>query len=193
MFGVFEKENTMKTTEYIDKKTMNKIYKQFLAVKGAVKLPDLDIGGQCMFDTVIAKRLLEDYDIFTTIQAGNASWEVVDLAHDDGYSPTHYAYMWNTPRNDGVVQMPWNIPECHIWLKQNYKPDKVIDFSIYELDTLVPKMGMTWQTNNKPNDYIWGRPKKYWRYENKSDCLKYLQPHIEKAKEYLEKELIRKK
>ncbi len=104
----------------------------------------------CLYWAQAAVEELAARGVRAIIQAGSASWRMVDPVDDDGVSPTHFSYIWTGRRVAGVP-----MPEMHVWCA--VPPSTIIDLTTWAQPLVAAEFGMAWPAK-KPPLFVWGDP-----------------------------------
>lgn len=146
------------------------IYRRTLAAVRAEIGDPATLAGCCLEFAWQGYRIIKEWPGAprTIIQAGSAQWPRVSPELDDGVSPTHFAYEWDSDseiaslvrsgvfpvveRADGHVAV--SLPELHVWLGC---PDtgEIIDFTtgLWPLACRAT-LGQEWLAPMPP-EYLW--------------------------------------
>lgn len=120
---------------------------------------------RCLYWMHVTCAVLSKAGIGCVPCAGSASFLIVPPELDDGVSPTHFSFMWETPPGGVMRTLADSIakgkqvtalPEMHCW---NYLPatQEIVDFSAGTIPAMAERMGFKWQTPKLP-PFLWRRP-----------------------------------
>ena len=117
-------------------------------------------GGSCLASALFGLRRLQDagYSLEDALlQAGSASWPVIDMRDDDGKRATHFSFMWEPDKLGRWALLPGSklMGEMHVWIGVK-STQEIIDFSTHDLPrvaTLLTNGLVTFKV--KPPEFIW--------------------------------------
>jgi hypothetical protein len=156
--------------QVLNKHARDEIHRRTLAAVRSEIGSAATLIGHCMEFAWKGYKIIKDWPGAprTIIQAGGAQWPRVPADLDDGVSPTHFAYEWDSDselaqlfhlgivpvmrRADGYVAP--SLPEMHVWLAC---PDtgEVIDFTTRLWPAACEAtLGMPWLAPHPP-EYLW--------------------------------------
>lgn len=130
--------------------------------------------GACLYLNQAAMRELALRGHRVVLQAGDMHWRMVDDAHDDGRSATHFGYEFDLsqPFSQGALARGL-FPECHVWAAL---PEErcIVDFSTAYLSTVArTRHGYVW-TAPEPPLYVFGGIPEGAVYVPKVEAIKFV-------------------
>jgi hypothetical protein len=114
-----------------------------------------NLASACLYWADETVKYLTRQGIRAIIQAGTASWPMIDPEQDDGVSPTNFSYIFegvSAQEAEGLLR--GRLPEMHVWAAI---PDRneIIDLTTrYWPEQALVNGGYEW-AGQQPPDYLW--------------------------------------
>ena len=118
--------------------------------------PDVNPAAACLYLTIATIACAQARGIKLLLQAGSMHWRCVPPELDDGVSPTHFAYVWETNRMDAHVftARTKHLPEIHVWAVDPVRRE-LVDASTRGFPVACEHTaGMKW-VGPPPPDFLW--------------------------------------
>lgn len=120
-----------------------------------------DQAGLCLVWALGAVLELRKRGETAIIQAGTASWPLIEPADDDGVRPTHFSYTWEPGSHKSLQAiLQGMLPEMHVWaaiLRPRQEESEIVDLSASFFPEQAKRLcGFDWP-GPKPPKYLWCR------------------------------------
>ena len=109
----------------------------------------------CLYAATALIIELTHRDVRVIAQAGTMCWPRIHMAQDDGYSPTHWSYVWSPAEAASIAAvLGGNLPEMHIWAAIP-ETKELIDINTRHFPKACKEtLDLDWP-GPAPPDYLW--------------------------------------
>ena len=146
-----------KGTETAPKIDKAALYAEVVKRVAAHAPPDAARTALCFYYAAFGVEALREAGLRAVIQAGSASWPIIDLDKDDGVQMTHFSYQWSPNEIQSRLAIAGGaMPEMHVWVAL---PDsgELVDFTTgFWPEQAKLLTGLDWP-GPKPPNYLWDK------------------------------------